>query len=111
MEVSDPCHVLMRKGVECDLYLVTTKEPCFNGIKITDYLFKTEAEAELYVPYLRQKYGVMSIKSKIHSDRLATWEKREYVEFLKTIDTSELENAVKDIKMTVETKIIKRYQQ
>lgn len=108
MDISGPCHVLMREGKECDLYLLTTREPCLLGTKVINYYFDTEKDAETYIPYIYQVYGIKSLNKKVHSSKLAHWEKKEYGSFLDSIDTSILENLVKDIKVTTETIIVKR---
>lgn len=108
MDISGPCHVLMREGKECDLYLVTTRESCPTGIKVTNYFFETNKEAETYIPYIYQLYGIDGLHKKIHSKKTAKWEKKEYLDFLHSIDQSTLENAVKDINVFTETIILKK---
>lgn len=108
MDISGPCHVLMKEGKECDLYLITTRELCQLGIKVTNYFFQTNEDAERYMSYIYYVYGVEDLNNKIHSKKTAVWERKEYLDFLNSINSSEIENDVKDINFFVETTIVKR---
>lgn len=102
MEISGPSFCQIRDGYPCNKWMVTTYEKTPKGTSFDLYFFTTKADAEIYIQYLQQCIGIEDIKKKIYSPRTFKWEKKEYEEFLETIDTSVLEEAIKNIKVDIE---------
>ena len=98
MDLSGPSFCQIRNGAPCYKWLITACERTPKGTSYDIYLFKEKQEAETYLEYLRQCYNLEETKKKIASNRTFLWEKKELIDFLKTIDTSILIKAVKHIK-------------
>ena len=102
MEVRGPCLLTFHNGKPCHIYEVGTTEITPKGYSNVCYYFKNEDDAEVYVRYLYQVAGVEDNKKKLRSKKIANWEKAEIRAFLATLDLTELENAVKDLKPIIE---------
>ena len=97
MEVSGPTKVLMKDGYPVNLYEVVIRRRTPKGTTATFYLFKREAEAEIYYQYLLQVIGVEDLDKTIANKRTFEWERQELVQFRNTLDLTELEDAVKGL--------------
>lgn len=97
MEISGPCHVLVKNGVIINKYEIVTRLRTPKGTAATFYLFDKEKDAETYYNYLIQVYGVQDLDKTIANKRTYQWERDELVEFKATLDLSILENAVKKL--------------
>lgn len=97
MELSGPSYCHIKDGLPCNKWMITAWDKTPKGTKYDIYYFTTEQEAETYLKYLNQVYGVEDLKKKINNPRTFKWEVKEYEEFLESLDLSFLENAVKDI--------------
>ena len=98
MEVRGPCLIILQNGQPCHKYEVGTTEVCFKGYQNNLYYFETYDDAELYVQYLTQVAGIQDNMKKLKSKKVPEWELVEIRNFLKTIDTSILENKVAGLK-------------
>lgn len=106
MEISGPCHVLIRNGLIYDKYEVVERLRTPKGVLANFYFFETKDEAEVYYNYLLQVHGVEELDRTIANKRTYLWEKEELIAFKKTLDLSILEKAVKKIKFTKEEEFI-----
>lgn len=104
MEVSGPDKVLLKDGLPFNKFEVVTRVRTPKGTTATFYYFDRWADAELYYHYLLQVIGINNLEKTINNKRTFLWEKKELQEFLDTIDQSILEEAVKDLHFTTETK-------
>lgn len=102
MEFSGPSFCQIHNGLPCHKWVITAHEKTPKGTKYDIYYFKDKGSAETYLEYLRQCYNLQETENKIKSRRTFLWEKQELIEFLKTIDTSFLINAVKNMKFDEE---------
>lgn len=98
MEISGPCHILVRNGLPYDKYEIVTRLRTPKGLLATFYFFDKYKDAEVYYHYLLQVEGVANIDKAINNKRTYLWEKEELREFKASLDLTILENAVKKLK-------------
>lgn len=106
MKASGPCKVLFHNGEPCLLYEVVTVEETAKGFNNTRYYFANEREAELYIYYLYYIIGKADIARKLHSKKVAEWEKRELRLFEMGLNVEDMLNAVALSKPTIETSFV-----
>ena len=97
MELSGPSFCQIKDGLPCNKWMITAFEKTPKGTKYDIYLFKTKKDAETYFLFLQQCIGVADLKKKISNPRTFEWEKREYREFLHSLDLTVLEKAAESI--------------
>lgn len=102
MDVRGPCLCTYHNGKPCRLYEVVTSKKSMKGYDCVRYFFTNWEDAEIYTYYLYQVDGVDFINRVLVSKKIPQWEKKEYKEFLETLDLSILEDMVKDLKPVVE---------
>lgn len=102
MKLSGPCHISYHLGKECDSWQVNLSYIKNNIITTESYYFQTKENAETYYLYLQQEIARDDLEKSIKSSKTYQWEKRELIDFKKTLDFSVLENKIKDIKFTKE---------
>lgn len=106
MEVRGPCLLTYHNGKPCTLYEVSTSKRSMKGYSNVRYFFSRWEDAEIYTYYLYQVDGVDFIKRVLASKKMPQWEKREYRDFLETLDLSVLENLAKMLHPTVEKSFV-----
>lgn len=104
MELSGPSFCQIKDGEPCNKWMITSWERTPKGTSYDIFYFSTEQEADTYLKYLNQCYGVEDLQKKIHNNRTFKWEIEEYKEFLASLDLNVLIDAVKDIKFIKEHK-------
>ena len=102
MKLSGPCHVSMHNGIPMDKWLVSKSYIRNHQITTECYYFNTEEAAEIYYLYLQQEIAREDLEKTIKSKKTYQWEKKELLEFKKTLDFSVLENKIKDITFSKE---------
>lgn len=106
--ISGPCLVIIKNGEPFNKYEVVATETTPLCITTEVFYFDNKDDAELYVLYLQREAGLDDIEKLLRSDRTFLWEKREYEEFMKTIDWDEYKNKVKDLKFEYHKEIFRR---
>lgn len=96
----------VHNGRVINKYEIVTRVRVPRGIQSTKYYFSNKDDAELYLLFLYQERGEKEINTFLASKRYHQWEKREYMEFKKTINWDELRNAVKDLAFEKEVAFI-----
>lgn len=97
MKLSGPCHVSFHNGKPMDKWLVNKSYIRNQRITTESYYFNTQQAAEIYYLYLQQEIARTDLEKTINSRKTYLWEKKELLEFKKTLDFSILENKIKNI--------------
>lgn len=97
MKLSGPCFVLVHNGMPFNKWQINKSYVRNNIITTESYYFNTEEEAETYYLYFQQEIAREDLEKTIKSRKTYQWERRELLEFKKTLDFSILENKIKDI--------------
>lgn len=98
MELSGPSFCQIKDGEPCNKWMISSWERTPKGTSYEIFYFSTEQDAETYLQYLNQCFGVADLKKKINNPRTFKWEVEEYKVFLSSLDLTTLEEAVKTIK-------------
>lgn len=106
--MSGPCFVSIKNGAPFGKYEVVATEKTPLLIITEAFYFDKEADAELYVLYLKREAGLKEINKILASDRTFKWEKDEYREFKNSIDWDEYRKAVKNLKFEYQKTIFRR---
>lgn len=99
---------MIKNGLPFNKYEVVCSESTPKGISSDCYYFNNKRDAEIYILYLYQLEGVKDIERLLHSNRTHLWEKREFEEFLATLDLEKLPNRVKKIQFTTEHHFVEK---
>lgn len=102
MKLSGPCHVSFHNGKPMDKWLVNKTYIRNHQITTESYYFDTEQEAETFYLYFQQEIARDDLEKTIKSKKTYQWERKELLEFKKTLDFSILENKIKDITFSKE---------
>ena len=108
MNVSGPCFVSLKNGATFNKYEVVATEKTPLLIVTEAFYFENKDDAELYVKYLQREAGLSDIKKILASDRTFKWEKKEYEDFMETIDWDEYKRMVANLKFEYQRTVYKR---
>ena len=103
MKLTGPCYVAVHLGKPCGKWQVNRSFVRNHRITTESYYFNTQEEAETYFLYFQQQIAREDLEKTIKSKKTYQWERKELLEFKKTLDFSVLENKIKDITFTKET--------
>ena len=103
MKLTGPCYVAVHLGKPCGKWQINRTSVRNHRITTESYYFNTKEEAETYFLYFQQEIAREDLEKTIKSKKTYQWERRELLEFKKTLDFSVLENKIKGITFTKET--------
>ena len=95
MKLSGPCFVLVHNGQPLNKWQVNKSFTRNHEITTESYYLNTKEDAEIFYSYLQQEIAREDLEKTIKSNKTYQWEKRELIEFKKTLDFSFLENKIK----------------